>query len=213
MVVDYTDGYPEDQRVLPTGSQDSMEVDDAEEQMTAIEVRSLSLLTDDSDTRRDIRSAIHRYNLHRVPVPERAQVFKGLLKLVLGSDFEKVTREKLNCQRLEINYLEIMDKNLERTGSEYLEEPPYLRELREGGPSPWEPMVDWLMDVARSKEITKEMFRFYPVRVNAAARENKFKSLAIKLMHKYPNADVYELEQRIWKVYTERAKAREVNDL
>lgn len=211
MVVAYTDGYPEEGEDQPV-SPDSMEVDDAEEQMTAIEVRSLSLLTDDSDTRIDIRSAIHRYNLHRVPVPERAQVFKGLLKLVLGSDFEKVTREKLNCQRLEINYLEIMDKNLERTGSEYLEEPPYLRELREGGPSPWEPM-DWLMDVARSKEITKEMFRFYPMRDNAAARENKFKSLAIKLMLKYPNADVNELQQRIWKVYTERAKAKEVNDL
>lgn len=163
-----------------------------------IKITRLRILTDDADTRRSIRSAIQRYNLHRVAYPEKAQVFKGLLKLSLGADFEEVTKAKLNCRKLRIEYLEIMANNLERTGCEYLEEPPYLRELKEGGSGPWEPMVAWLLDAARSDKITRDMLMKLPQRINAAVRKNTHNFLMIKMMVNFPNADKYELQQRLF---------------
>lgn len=157
------------------------------------------MLTDDADTRRSIRSAVQRYNLHRVAYPERGQVFKGLMKLSLGADFEEVTKSKLNCRKLQINYLDIMANNLE-LGCEYLEEPPYLRELKEGGSGPWEPMVAWLLDAAKSDKITRDMLMKLPQRINAAVRENTHNFLMIKMMVNFPKADKYELQQRVFEL-------------
>lgn len=173
-------------------------------------VTRLSQLTNSADIRRDIRSAIQRINIDRWVTVEKGWVLKGLLILMLG-DVDKIVREKFNTKLANIHYNRILSNNVKR-GIEYMEEPPYLVERKEGGSGPWREMCRWLLSVSLTTEVSIDTMLMMPQRDNEATRENTYKYHYIKLHREHPHADKYELQQRFWAMVKKKTAAVLVNE-